>query len=117
MVTLFGIKNCDSVKKARRWLDEHQIDYHFHDFRVDGLTQQQVKDWLSDLGAETLVNKRSTTWKALDENSKQAINTDAVVNVILESPTLIKRPLLDTGTQRLVGFKPDIYTQSVLSAK
>lgn len=109
MITLYGIKNCDTVKKARSWLDKNQVTYQFHDFRIDGLDAAQVKNWISELGLETLVNKRSTTWKELDEQTKNNFDATAV-QVITANPTLIKRPLLDIGTQKYVGFKDTEYT-------
>ena len=72
MTTLYGIKNCDTVKKARKWLDNKAIDYQFHDFRVDGLERAQLEEWVAELGWETLVNKRSTTWKQLDQATNRA---------------------------------------------
>ena len=109
MTTLYGIKNCDTVKKARTWLDQQGIDYRFHDFRVDGLDAAQVQRWIAELGLETLVNKRSTTWKELSDSLKENFTASTAVNIIVENPTLIKRPLLDTGTQKLLGFKPEDY--------
>ncbi len=109
MITVFGIKNCDTVKKARRWLDEAHINYRFHDVRADGITQQQVQSWVDTLGWETLVNKRSTTWKSLDEAARQAMNKETAIQAILDNPTLIKRPLLDTGSTQRVGFNADEY--------
>lgn len=110
MITLYGIKNCDTVKKARNWLEQHDIAYQFHDFRADGLTEQQVKSWINELGLDTLVNKRSTTWKELDEATKNQFDTKAV-QIITAYPTLIKRPLLDTGRQKHVGFKDAEYSK------
>jgi len=104
MVTLYGIKNCDTVKKARDWLTKNKIDYHFHDIRADGLREDTINNWLADIGIETLVNKRSTTWKELDELAKTNFSEKSAVRIILDNPTLIKRPLLDTGTQKHVGF-------------
>lgn len=111
MTTLYGIKNCDTVKKARKWLDANGSDYTFHDFRVDGLSAEQVQSWVKSLGWETLVNKRSTTWKQLDQSTKAAFNNDSVIEVILESPTLIKRPLLDIDGAISVGFKAAEFEQ------
>lgn len=108
-IKIFGIKNCDSVKKARAWLDSHSIDYRFHDFRTDGLSAAQVQAWVAELGWETLINKRSTTWKQLDTAAREALTDESVIDVILAQPTLIKRPLLDTGDQRRVGFKAADY--------
>ena len=111
MITLYGIKNCDTVKKARDWLAKNTIDYRFHDFRADGLDKSQVQNWIAELGLETLVNKRSTTWKELDEHTKENFNEQTAVDVIVKNPTLIKRPLLDTGSQKYVGFKESEYTK------
>lgn len=109
MITLYGIKNCDTVKKARTWLEQNTIAYQFHDFRADGLEPQQIKSWIDALGLETLVNKRSTTWNELDDATKQQFAANAV-NIIIAHPTLIKRPLLDTGKQQYVGFKETEYS-------
>lgn len=109
VVTLYGIKNCDTVKTARRWLESHAIEYQFHDFRVDGLDQGSVQSWLAELGWETVVNKRSTTWKQLEKSLRDNMDADIAKGAILENPTLIKRPLLDTGRERFVGFSADRY--------
>lgn len=109
LITLYGIKNCDTVKKARNWLDTHGVDYRFHDFRADGLDREMVARWLAELGWETLVNKRSTSWKALDEATRTGMNQDSALPAILAQPTLIKRPLLDTGHERFTGFSAASY--------
>ncbi|MFT6275059.1 MAG: Spx/MgsR family transcriptional regulator [Halioglobus sp.] len=109
MITLYGIKNCDTVKKAKLWLADNAIEYHFHDFRTDGLSADSVNHWIAELGWETLLNKRSTTWKQLDSVVKENMNEKTAQIAILAQPTLIKRPLLDTEDARHVGFKPDIY--------
>lgn len=109
MITLYGIKNCDTVKKARKWLDTHAIDYRFHDFREDGLEADQVNRWLQELGWEKVVNKRSTTWKQLSQQQRDTMSEQNAINIILEQPTLIKRPLLDLGNKRTVGFKDTEY--------
>lgn len=111
MITLYGIKNCDTVKKSRDWLAKNNIDYTFHDFRADGLSKTQVQTWIADIGLEALVNKRSTTWKELDEATKTNFSEKNAAAVITENPTLIKRPLLDTGKQRYVGFKDAEYAK------
>lgn len=110
MTTLYGIKNCDTVKKARKWLDSHKIDYVFHDFRTDGLTEDQVAAWVQDLGLNVLINKRSATWNALDDIVKNNFESDAV-KIIMEQPTLIKRPLLDIKGKKFVGFKDSDYNK------
>ena len=118
MVTLYGIKNCDTVKKAKKWLDERGIDYRFHDFRVDGLSENDLQEWLDELGWEVLVNKRSTTWKQLDLAVRTSMDESAARAAILEHPTLIKRPLLDTGHTISTGFSQEryekIFTQHTL---
>jgi arsenate reductase len=109
VITLYGIKNCDTVKKARKWLEEHGIEYQFHDFRADGLERAAVQSWLDELGWPNLVNKRSTTWKTLDEDARQNMDTASALVAIMEQPTLIKRPLLDTGLERHTGFSVASY--------
>ncbi len=110
MITLYGIKNCDTVKKARKWLEARGVDYSFHDFREDGIDAKQVSAWLDELGWETLVNKRSTSWKALPPEQRDSMDEAGAMAAILEQPTLIKRPLLDTGHELHCGFKADNYT-------
>jgi Spx/MgsR family transcriptional regulator len=109
VTTLFGIKNCDTVKKARNWLESHAIDYQFHDFRSDGLTEKQLKAWIAELGWEQLVNKRSTTWKQLPPATREQMDEALAITTMLANPTLIKRPVLDTGDERSVGFKEAAY--------
>jgi len=111
MITLYGIKNCDTVKKSRDWLAKNNIDYRFHDFRADGLDKAQVNNWITEIGLENLVNKRSTTWKELDENIKENFSEKNAALIIADNPTLIKRPLLDTGKQKHVGFKEAEYAK------
>ncbi|WP_039911906.1 ArsC family reductase [Cellvibrio mixtus] len=111
MNTLYGIKNCDTVKKARDWLEKNNVAYRFHDFRVDGLTEAQVSSWINELGLETIVNKRSTTWKELDETSRNSFDEKSATKIITTNPTLIKRPLLDTGKYKHVGFKDAEYSK------
>lgn len=109
MTTLYGIKNCDTVKKARRWLDGQGIDYAFHDLRADGLDAATVQAWLDQLGWEVVVNKRSTTWRQLDEATKNNLNGGSACALLLDNPTLIKRPVLDIDGQYRIGFKESDY--------
>ena len=109
MTTLYGIKNCDTVKKARKWLDSHDIDYQFHDIRQDGLSAPQISSWIGQLGWESVLNRRSTTWRQLDEAEKSAIDDSKAVALILEHPTLMKRPLLDLDGTFHAGFKESDY--------
>ena len=109
MVVLYGIKNCDTVKKARSWLDTNGIDYKFHDYRADGLTPEQLQHFAADLGWETMLNRSSTSWRQLSTVQQADLTEEKALLLMLETPTLIKRPILDTGSQLLIGFKPDIY--------
>ncbi len=111
MPKLYGIKNCDSVKKARTWLDNNKVDYVFHDFRADGLTSAQAEKWLAHLGWEQLINRRSTSWKALDADQRARMDTPNALAAILDNPTLIKRPLLEMGDDVRVGFRASDYTK------
>jgi Spx/MgsR family transcriptional regulator len=109
LITLYGIKNCDTVKKARNWLDLHGVDYRFHDFRENGLERETVQGWIEELGWENLVNRRSTSWKALDAATREHMNDQSALAAIMSQPTLIKRPLLDTGHERFTGFSAASY--------
>ena len=107
---LYGIKNCDTVKKARKFLDANAVDYSFHDFREDGLNPIQLSAWAAELGWEALLNKRSTTWRQLPAETKDNINEVLALMVMEDQPTLIKRPVLELSDQVLVGFNEKTYT-------
>jgi arsenate reductase len=109
MITLYGIKNCDTVKKARKWLESEGIDYKFHDLRVDGLDKKKLQGWVKSVGWETLVNKRGTTWRQLPEKTRETIEGSKAIDLMLSNPTLVKRPVLVHGKKILVGFKPADY--------
>ena len=109
MTRLFGIKNCDTVSKARRWLEEQNIPFEFHDFRSDGLQAEQVTPWIDALGWEIVLNKRSTSWKKLDEERRENLDADSVKALLVEYPTLIKRPVLEYDGAVYVGFKAETY--------
>lgn len=111
---VYGIKNCDTVKKARKWLNEHGIQHEFHDFRDQGLNPIQLRTWVAQLGWQHLVNKRSATWRALPQESKQNINESLAIFLMEEHPTLIKRPVLETEEHTLVGFSEKHYKASLL---
>lgn len=109
MITLYGIKNCDTVKKARRWLDDNDIEYQFHDFRQDGLDKKQLNGWVEKLGWESIVNKRSTTWRNLTDKEKEITTNAQAAKLLLANPTLIKRPVTQNNKILLVGFKEAEY--------
>ncbi len=104
MITLYGIKNCDSVRKARRWLESGEVKYQFHDLRTDGVEPSLLQDWIEQLGWEKLLNRRSTTWRQLPDNEKTELDARKAAALMLQHPTLIKRPLLDNGSRCLAGF-------------
>ncbi|MEX1200895.1 MAG: ArsC family reductase [Methylophaga sp.] len=106
---VFGIKNCDTVKKALRWLDAHDAAYRFHDFRKDGLQRQNLENWLQSVDWEILLNKRSTTWRKLDDPRKSQLDKSTAVDLMLENPTLIQRPVVCDETGCHVGFNEQEY--------
>ena len=109
MITLYGIANCDTVRKARRWLDGHGIAYRFHDLRKDGVGEPLLRAWTEELGWEVLLNRRGTTWRAVPDAVKAGLDADAAIRLMLEMPAIIKRPVLDLGDRRVVGFSESHY--------
>lgn len=109
MITLYGIPNCDTVRKARRWLDEHGVAYDFHDLRADGLERSQVAAWLDALGHEQLINRRSSSWRSVPAAEREALDDARAIALVLEQPTLIRRPLLECGGEVHVGFSAARY--------
>jgi Spx/MgsR family transcriptional regulator len=116
MITMFGIKNCDTIKKARKWLEAQGIEYQFHDYKKDGLSSEMLNAWIKDLGWEALVNKRGTTWRKLPEEIKDSIDEAGAIAVMLENASIIKRPLLINGANnKLLGFKAEEYQEFINS--
>ena len=111
MITLYGIANCNTMKKARTWLDEHNIEYRFHDYKKQGAPEQELKAWIEELGWEALLNRKGMTWRHLDDDQKQDLNADKALQIMLEKPSIIKRPVLDAGEKRLVGFAEQVYAE------
>lgn len=109
MTILYGIKNCDTVHKARKWLESEGINYSFHDFRSDGLDKKILRTWVKAVGWEVLLNKRGTTWRQLPEKNKETVDESKAIDLMLTNTTLIKRPVLVHGKQIHVGFKPADY--------
>ena len=108
-VTLYGIKNCDTIKKARQWLDEHGVAYAFHDYKASGIDKATLEGWVSKVGWETLLNRAGTTFRKLADAEREGITEKKALALMLAQPSMIKRPVLDTGKALVVGFKPDIY--------
>ena len=111
-ITLYGIPNCDTVKKARTWLQDHGIDFTFHDFKKQGLTPELVKAWLQDLDWTTLVNRKGTTWRNLpDERKASIVDADSAMALMLENPSVIKRPVVQGAGLVTVGFSPAAFEE------
>jgi arsenate reductase (glutaredoxin) len=114
-ITIYGIKNCDTMKKARTWLDERGIAYAFHDYKADGIDRANLDRWDKKVGWEVLLNRAGTTFRALPEEQKQGLDTAKAIALMLAQPSMIKRPVLDLGGGRiLVGFKPESYSDALL---
>ena len=108
-VTIYGIKNCDTMKKARTWLDARGIAYRFHDYKAEGIDAASLARWVSALGWETVLNRAGTTFRALPDADKQDIDAKKAIALMLAQPSMIKRPILDRDGQLTAGFKPEIY--------
>ena len=111
--TIYGIKNCDTMKKARAWLDSHGVNYEFHDYKAAGAPKEKLKAWSDELGWETLLNRAGTTFKKLPEADKEYLNERKALALMLDQPSMIKRPVLEVGGKLVVGFKPEIYAKEV----
>ncbi len=115
--TIYGIKNCDTMKKARAWLDDHGIHYAFHDYKSAGLGRDKLAVWADKVGWETLLNRAGTTFKKLSEADKEGITAKKALALMEAQPSMIKRPVLEAGGKLLVGFKPDLYAKEMKAAK
>ncbi|MFN4092484.1 MAG: arsenate reductase [Brevundimonas sp.] len=109
MVTIYGIPNCDTMKKARVWLDDHGVDHVFHDYRKAGADRARLEGWVAEHGWETILNRSGTTFRALPDAAKADLNAAKAVELMLAQPGMIKRPVLDLGDRRIVGYKPAVY--------
>jgi len=107
--TIYGIKACDTMKKARTWLDDHGVAYAFHDYKAVGMDRDRLERWAAQVGWEVLLNRSGTTFRKLADADKADLNQDKAVALMLDQPSMIKRPVLDAGGELLVGFKPDAY--------
>ena len=111
--TLYGIKNCDTMKKARAWLDARGVRYVFHDYKVEGIDRARLEDWARSVGWEALLNRAGTTFRKLPEGERTGLDQGKALALMLDQPSLIKRPVLDHGGRILVGFKPELYEEAV----
>lgn len=108
---LYGIKNCDTVKKARAWLDARGVAYDFHDYKTAGIDEERLRGWTAEHGWERLLNRAGTTFRKLPDADKVDLDEDKASTLMLAQPSMIRRPVLDTGTRRLVGFDPEAYKE------
>jgi Spx/MgsR family transcriptional regulator len=112
-VTLYGIKNCDTMKKARAWLDAKGVPYAFHDYKVEGVDRARLETWAGSVGWETLLNRAGTTFRKLPDADKAGLDEGRAIALMLDQPSMIKRPVLDLGGRLVVGFKPEQYEEAI----
>jgi Spx/MgsR family transcriptional regulator len=112
-LTLYGIKNCDTMRKARAWLDAKGVAYAFHDYKAEGVDRTRLESWARSVGWETLLNRAGTTFRKLPDADKAGLDEGRALALMLDQPSMIKRPVLDLGGQLLVGFKPEQYEAAV----
>ena len=114
--TIYGIKNCDTMKKARAWLDKHGVEYAFHDYKSAGIDRERLEGWSKKVGWEALLNRHGTTFRKLPDSDKSGLNATKAMALMLAQPSMIKRPVLELGGGKLlVGFTPETYGQSVVA--
>jgi arsenate reductase len=111
-VTIYGIKNCDTIKKARAWLDKRGIAYDFHDYKTAGIERAKLEGWAEDVGWEALLNRAGTTFRKLPEKDREGLGEKKAIALMADQPSMIKRPVLDLGGRLLVGFKPEAYEKA-----
>ena len=112
-ITLYGIKACDTMKKARTWLDEHGVNYAFHDYKINAIDAASLQKWCDEHGWDKVLNRAGTTFRKLDEADKQDLDQAKAIALMLAQPSMIKRPVLDLGERTLLGFKPELYAQAL----
>jgi arsenate reductase len=111
--TIYGIKNCDTMKKARAWLDAHGVAYEFHDYKSAGIAPATLEAWAREVGWETLLNRAGTTFRKLPEKDREGLTEKKAIALMIAQPSMIKRPVLEAGDMLLVGFKPDMYERAL----
>jgi arsenate reductase (glutaredoxin) len=112
-IRIYGIRNCDTMKKALGWLDAHHVAYDFHDYKAKGVDRKRLEGWARDVGWEALLNRAGTTFRKLPETDKSALNEKKALALMLAQPSMIKRPVVETKGKLLVGFKPDQYEEAL----
>jgi len=112
-ITIYGIKNCETMKKARAWLEKHGVAYDFHDYKAVGIDRERLEGWADAVGWETLLNRAGTTFRKLPDKDKASITEKKAIALMLHQPSMIKRPVLDVKGKLIVGFKPEAYDESL----
>jgi len=112
-ITIYGIKNCDTMKKARSWLEDHGVSYAFHDYKAEGIDRARLEGWARKVGWEILLNRAGTTFRKLPEQERDGITEKKAIVLMLAQPSMIKRPVLDLGGTLFVGFKPELYEKAL----
>lgn len=112
--TIYGIKACDTMKKARAWLDAHGVAYQFHDYKAQGVDRSKLEKWAREVGWEILLNRAGTTFRKLTDKDKTGLDARKALALMLAQPSMIKRPVLETGKVLIVGFKPEYYAKAFL---
>jgi arsenate reductase len=116
-ITIYGIKNCDTMKKARTWLDSHGVAYGFHDYKTEGIERERLVRWAKQIGWEALLNRAGTTFRKLEDAEKENLEEAKAIALMQAQPSMIKRPVLDLGGKLLVGFKPELYASEVAPSR
>ena len=111
-VTIYGIKNCDTMKRARGWLDSHRVAYQFHDYKAAGIERSVLEGWARETGWEILLNRAGTTFRKLPDKDKQGLSEKKAIALMIAQPSMIKRPVLEAGRKLLIGFKPEQYAKA-----
>jgi arsenate reductase len=111
-ITMYGIKNCDTIKKARAWLENRSVDYSFHDYKSAGIDEPRLRRWAGEVGWERLLNRAGTTFRKLPDAQKEGIDEGRAIALMIEQPSMIRRPVVEAGGHLLVGFDPDRYAST-----
>lgn len=112
-MVLYGIRNCDTIRKARAWLDRHDVSYDFHDYKIAGVDEARLRSWVKHFGWQKVLNRAGTTFRKLPDADKADLDADKAIALMLAQPSMIKRPLLDLGDRRLLGFDPAAWAEAL----
>ena len=111
MTTLYGIPNCDTMKKARKWLADNGVEHEFHDYKKLGIEKKKLDEWIKAVGWETLLNRRGMMWRKVPDDVKASIDEKSAIGLMIETPSIIKRPVLEANGKVTVGFRPETYEE------